>query len=70
MTKGLRERCKAPEADDTAHRLATLSHGLQGAKDLQTTLTEGLEVGTKVKTHKTIIAHVEADLENIPQPPT
>jgi hypothetical protein len=70
MTKGLRERCKAPEADDAAHRLATLSHGLQGAKDFKTTLTAGLIVGTKVKTHETIVAHVEADLENTPQLPT
>jgi hypothetical protein len=48
MTKGLGECCKAPEADDTAHRLATLSHVLQGTKDLKTTLMAGLKVGTKV----------------------
>jgi hypothetical protein len=66
MTKGLREHCEAPEADDAAHRLATLSHGLQSAKDLKMTLTACLVVGTKVKMHEMIITHVKADLENTP----
>jgi hypothetical protein len=70
MVKGLGERCEALEAVDTARRLATLSHGLQGSKDLKMTLTAGLIVGTKVKMHETIVAHVEVDLENTPQPPT
>jgi hypothetical protein len=62
MTKGLRECYKAPEADDAAHRLATLSHGLQDAKDLKTILATGLVVGMKVKTHEMIVAHVKANL--------
>jgi hypothetical protein len=66
MLKGLEERCEAPEADDTAHRLATLSHGLQGAEDLNTNLATPLVVGTEVKTCETIVAHVEEDLENTP----
>jgi hypothetical protein len=66
MTKGLEERCEAAEADDAAHWLATLSHGLQSAKDLKMTLTACLVVGTKVKTHEMIIAHVKVDLENTP----
>jgi hypothetical protein len=70
MTKGLGECCEAPEVGDAAHRLTTLSHGLQSAKDLETTLTTGLVVSTKVKTHETIVAHVEAYLDNTPQPPT
>jgi hypothetical protein len=64
--KRLGERCKAPEAVDTARRLATLSNSHQGSKELKTTLTTGLKVGKKVKTHKTIVTHVEADLENTP----
>jgi hypothetical protein len=66
MLKGLGERCEAPEADDTTHRLATLSHGLQGTEDLNTNLAIPLVVGTEVKTHETIVAHVKADLENTP----
>jgi hypothetical protein len=70
MPKELGERCEAPEADDAAHRLATLSDDLQGVEDLKTNLATTLVVGTEVKTHETIIAHVEADLENTPKPPT
>jgi hypothetical protein len=70
MPKGLKEHYEAPEVVDAAHRLATLSHGLQGVEDLKTNLATTLIVGTEVKTHETIVAHVEADPENIPQPPT
>jgi hypothetical protein len=48
MTKGLRERCEAPEANDVAHRLVTLSHSLQDTKDLKTILVTVLVVGTNV----------------------
>jgi hypothetical protein len=47
---------QSPEVVDAARRLATLSHGLQGSKDSKTTLTTGLVVGMKAKTHKTIVA--------------
>jgi hypothetical protein len=66
MLKGLGERSKAPEAVVTTRRLAALSHSLHGSKELKTTLTTGLEVDVKVKTHKVIVTHVEADLESSP----
>jgi hypothetical protein len=68
--EGARRALRSPQRDDTANRLATLSYGLQDAKDLKTILAMTLIVVTKVKTRETIIAHVEADLENTPQPPT
>jgi hypothetical protein len=70
MPKGLREHCEAPEADDAALWLTTLSNGLQGIEDLKTNLATTLIVGMEVKTCETFIAHVEAYIENTPQPPT
>jgi hypothetical protein len=69
-SKGLEECFKATEAVVTTRRLATLSHSLQGSKELKMTLTTGLKVGAKVKTHETIVTHDEADPENTPQLPT
>jgi hypothetical protein len=63
MPKGLKKHFKAPKTVDTTRRRSTLPHDCQGHKELKTTLTTGLEVGAKVKTLRTIITHVEADLE-------
>jgi hypothetical protein len=65
-TKGPEERREAPKADVTIHWFANLSDGLQGIEDLTTNLATTLVVSTEAKTHETIIAHVEADLENAP----
>jgi hypothetical protein len=45
MPKGLKKHFEAPKAVDTALRHSTLSHSLQGCKELKTTLMAGLEVG-------------------------
>jgi hypothetical protein len=45
MPKGLGKRFEAPKAVDTARRRSTLSHSLQGRKELKMTLTVGLGVG-------------------------
>jgi hypothetical protein len=70
MPKGLKERREAPKAADAALWLATLPKGFQGIEDLKTNLATTLIVRTEVQTCKMIVAHVEADLENTPQPPT
>jgi hypothetical protein len=69
-TKGPRERREAPEADVADLWLANLPNGLQGVEDLTTSLATTLIDSTEAKTHKTIVTHVKADLENTPQPPT
>jgi hypothetical protein len=51
-------------------QFANLPDGLQGIEDLTTNLATTLIVSTEAKTRKTIVAHVKADLENTPQPPT
>jgi hypothetical protein len=63
MPKVLGKRFEAPKAVDTARRRSTLSHSLQGRKELKMTLTVGLEVGAQAKTLGMIVTHVEADLE-------
>jgi hypothetical protein len=70
MPKGRGKRFEAPKAIDIARRRSTLPHNFQGRKELKTTLTTGLEVSAQAKTLGTIVTHVEADLENTPQPPT
>jgi hypothetical protein len=70
MPKGLRERREAPKADDVALLLARLPNGFQGIEDLKTSLAMTLIVGMEAKTCVAIAVHVEADLENTPQPPT
>jgi hypothetical protein len=70
MMKGPGERHEAPKADVTDLRFANLPDGLQAIEDLMTNLATTLIVSTEAKTHETIVAHVEADLENTPQPPT
>jgi hypothetical protein len=47
-----------------------MSHGLQGAEDLKANLAKPIEVSIEAKTRETIVTHVEADLEDTPQPPT
>jgi hypothetical protein len=47
-----------------------LHHGFQGVEDLKINLAMILIVSTEAKTCKTIVGHVEAYLENKPQPPT
>jgi hypothetical protein len=69
-TKGPRECREAPEANVAVHRFANLYDGLQGIEELTTNLAMTLIASTEAKTHETIVAHVEADLENTPQPPT
>jgi hypothetical protein len=68
--KGPGERCEAPEADVADLRLTNLPDNLQGIKDLTTSFATTLVDSMKAKTHETIVTHVEADLENTPQPPT
>jgi hypothetical protein len=68
--KGPGERYEAPKADVADLRLANLPNGLQGIEDLTTSLATTLVDNTKAKMHETIVTHVEADLENTPQPPT
>jgi hypothetical protein len=68
--KGPGERRESPEADVANLRLANLPNGLQGIEDLTTSLAMTLVDSTEAKTQETIITHVEADLENTPQPPT
>jgi hypothetical protein len=63
MPKGHGKRFEAPKAVDTACRRSTLPHDFQGRKELKTTLMMGLKVGAKAKTLRTIVTHVEADLE-------
>jgi hypothetical protein len=70
MTKGPRERREAPEADVTNVRLINLPDSFQGIEYSTTSLAMTLIVSTEAETHETIVAHVEADLENTPQPPT
>jgi hypothetical protein len=70
MTKGLGERCEAPKAE-VADLGLTLSNGFQAIEDLETLSASTCADSTKAKTVMTIVAHVEADLEeNTPQPPT
>jgi hypothetical protein len=45
MPKGLGKRFEAPKAVDTTRWHSTLSHSLQGRKELKTTLAAGLEDG-------------------------
>jgi hypothetical protein len=68
--KGPGERPKAPEADVVDLRLASFPDGLQGIEDLTTSFAMTLIDSMEAKTHETIVTHVEADLENTPQPPT
>jgi hypothetical protein len=70
MTKGPGERREAPEADVVDLWLINLPNVLQGIEDLTTSLATILIDSTEAKTHETIVAQVEADLENTPQPPT
>jgi hypothetical protein len=63
MPKGLGKRFEAPKAADTACLRSTLSHNLQGRKEIKTTLTASLEVGAQAKMLGMIVTHVEADLE-------
>jgi hypothetical protein len=69
-TKGPGERREAPEADVADLRLVNLPDSLQGIEYSPTSSATTLIVSTEAKTHETIVAHVEADLENTPQPPT
>jgi hypothetical protein len=68
--KGPGERREAPEAEVADLRLANLPNGLQAIEDLKTSSATTLIDSTKAKTVMTIVTHVEADLENTPQPPT
>jgi hypothetical protein len=70
MAKGFGGCRKAPEANVTNFWLVNLSDSLQGIENLTTNPVTTLIDITKAKTHETIVAHVEADLENTPQPPT
>jgi hypothetical protein len=70
MTKGPGERREAPEADVVDLWLVNLPNVLKGIEDLTTSLATILIDNTEAKTHETIDTHVEADLENTPQPPT
>jgi hypothetical protein len=47
-----------------------LANGLQGVEDLMTNLATMLIVGVEAKTCEVTVGHVEANLENTPQPPT
>jgi hypothetical protein len=69
-TKRPEERREAPKADVVDLRFSNLPDGLQGIEDLTTSLATTLIDSTEVKTHETIITHVEADLENTALPPT
>jgi hypothetical protein len=66
MAKGCGECREAPEADVANLRLTNLTDSLQGIENLTTNPATALVDSTKVKTHETIVAHVEADLENTP----
>jgi hypothetical protein len=68
--KGPEERREALEADVADLRLTNLPDNLQGIKDLTMSFATTLIDSMKAKTHETIVTHVEADLENTPQPPT
>jgi hypothetical protein len=70
MAKGPGERREAPEAEVADLRLANLPNGLQAIEDLKTSSATTLVDSMKAKTVMTIVTHVEADLENTPQPPT
>jgi hypothetical protein len=70
MTKGPGEGHEAPEADIANLQFVDLPDSLQGIEDLTTSPATTLIVSTEAKTHETIVAHVEADLRNTPQPPT
>jgi hypothetical protein len=64
--EGLRERREAHKAGGPALWLATLPNGFRGIEDLKTNLAMILIVSAEAKTCKTIVGHVEADLENTP----
>jgi hypothetical protein len=68
--KGPGERREAPEAEVTDLWLTDLPNGLQAIEDLKTCSTPARVDSAKAKTVMMIITHVEADLENTPQPPT
>jgi hypothetical protein len=70
MAKGPSERREAPKSKVADLRLADLPNGLQAIEDLKTSSAMTLVDSTKAKTLMTIVTHVEADLENTPQPPT
>jgi hypothetical protein len=63
MLKGLRKNFKAPKLVDSTRRHSTLSHSLQGRKELKMTSVAGLKNGALAKTLGMIVTHVEADLE-------
>jgi hypothetical protein len=69
-SKGPGKRRKAPEAKVADLWLTDLPNGLQAIEDLKTCSATTRIDNTKVKTVMTIVTHVEADLENTPQPPT
>jgi hypothetical protein len=61
---------EALEAEVTG-RWRTLSNGFQAIKDLKTISATARVDSAKAKTTRTIVTHVEADLEeDTPQPPT
>jgi hypothetical protein len=68
--KGPGERHEALEAKVADLRLTDLPNGLQAIEDLKTCSSTARVDSTKAKTVMTIVTHVEADLENTPQPPT
>jgi hypothetical protein len=68
--KGPSERRKDPETKVANLWLTDLPNGLQAIEDLKTCLVMARVDGAKAKTVMTIVTHVEADLENTPQPPT
>jgi hypothetical protein len=68
--KGPGERREAPEAEVADLRLTDLPNGLQAIEYLKTCSAMTRIDSTKAKTVMTIVTHVEADLENTPQPPT
>jgi hypothetical protein len=70
MAKGSGERREAPEAEVADLWLADLPNGLQAIEDLKTCSATAHVDSTKAKTVMMIVTHVEADLENTPQPPT
>jgi hypothetical protein len=50
--------------------LGALAYRIQGVDDSTVDLAAVLDVRAEVKMLETIIAHVEVDLEEMPQPPT
>jgi hypothetical protein len=71
MAKGSEECREALEANVANFRLVNLPDSFQGIENLTTNPAMTLIDSTKAKTHETIVAHVEVDLEeNTPQPPT